>query len=38
MRHTSGSPSASIAAAVFSGFSRRLHIDLQRFTSCLCKG
>jgi hypothetical protein len=39
MRHSSGSPSASIAAVVvFSGFSRRRHIDLQRFTSCLCTG
>ncbi|MEW1718210.1 putative leader peptide [Streptomyces sp. NPDC093109] len=41
MRH-SGDPSALTpsltAATVFSRFSRRRHIDLQRFTSCLCRG
>ncbi|MDH6214498.1 putative leader peptide [Streptomyces pseudovenezuelae] len=39
MRHSSD-PSVSVvsltAATVFSRFSRR-HIDLQRFTSCLCR-
>ncbi|MFJ5219832.1 putative leader peptide [Streptomyces sp. NPDC088354] len=36
MRHN-GHLSASLAAAMlFSGFSRRRHIDLQRFASCLC--
>ncbi|MFD9389366.1 putative leader peptide [Streptomyces sp. NPDC060000] len=38
VRH-SGNPSASITtAALFSGFSRRRHIDLQRSASCLCQG
>ncbi|WP_369407106.1 putative leader peptide [Streptomyces hokutonensis] len=40
VRHSSD-PSVSIvsltAATVFSRFSRRRHIDLQRFTSCLCR-
>ncbi|WOX15258.1 putative leader peptide [Streptomyces sp. N50] len=40
MRHSSD-PSVSIAsltaATVFSRLSRRRHIDLQRFTSCLCR-
>ncbi|MFJ4849609.1 MULTISPECIES: putative leader peptide [unclassified Streptomyces] len=36
MRHH-GYLSASLAAAtLFSGFSRRRHIDLQRSASCLC--
>ncbi|MFH0176990.1 putative leader peptide [Streptomyces cacaoi] len=35
----SGNLSASIAtAALFSGFSRRRHIDLRRSASCLCQG
>jgi hypothetical protein len=40
MRHGSD-PSTSTtsltAAMVFSRFSRRRHIDLQRFASCLCR-
>ncbi|MFI2758933.1 putative leader peptide [Streptomyces echinatus] len=27
-----------MCAAIFSRFSRRRHIDLQRITSCLCHG
>ncbi|MEW2164866.1 putative leader peptide [Streptomyces sp. NPDC007084] len=38
MRNISGDLSASIAAAaMFSGFSRRRHIDLERSASCLCR-
>ncbi|WP_309484231.1 putative leader peptide [Streptomyces himalayensis] len=38
VRH-SGDLSASLAAAtLFSCFSRRRHIDLQRFAGCLCHG
>lgn len=39
MRNDCGDLSASIAAvAMFSGFSRRRHIDLERSASCLCRG
>ncbi|MFJ8113553.1 putative leader peptide [Streptomyces sp. NPDC096132] len=35
----SARPSAPLAPPVmFSGFSRRRHIDLQRVTTCLCNG
>ncbi|MFI6551236.1 putative leader peptide [Streptomyces prunicolor] len=43
MRHSSdqrastASPVSLTAATVFSRLSRRRHIDLQRFTSCLCR-
>ncbi|MFF3949053.1 putative leader peptide [Streptomyces sp. NPDC001902] len=38
MRHTSDLSASLAAATLFSGLSRRRHIDLQRFTSCLCQG
>ncbi|WP_369231242.1 putative leader peptide [Streptomyces sp. R21] len=38
MRHSGVSSPSLTAAAAFSRFSRRRHIDLQRITSCLCHG
>ncbi|MEV7425845.1 MULTISPECIES: putative leader peptide [unclassified Streptomyces] len=41
MRHSSDLSASNVslvAATVFSRLSRRRHIDLQRFTSCLCHG
>ncbi|MET7650382.1 MULTISPECIES: putative leader peptide [unclassified Streptomyces] len=38
MRHNGNLSSSIATAALFSGFSRRRHIDLRRSASCLCQG
>ncbi|MFI8183247.1 putative leader peptide [Actinacidiphila glaucinigra] len=38
MRHNSDLSASLAAATLFCGLSRRRHIDLQRFTGCLCPG
>ncbi|MGY1503318.1 putative leader peptide [Streptomyces sp. QTS52] len=38
VRHSSVSTPSVAAVAALSRFSRRRHIDLQRISSCLCRG
>ncbi|WP_319023097.1 putative leader peptide [Streptomyces phaeolivaceus] len=38
MRYSAISGPSGTVAAAHSRFSRRRHIDLQRITSCLCRG